>query len=86
MIRYPKFKPAYKEFSFDDKGRLIVIVDEAKGAAVLDVFDVSGRWIMRTGAEIPVEGLLFRNGKAYAVATIDDYRFVKRFAVKEVGR
>jgi hypothetical protein len=38
---------------------------------------------MRTRAEIPTEGLCFRGRKAYAVAVIDDYRYVKRYALAE---
>ena len=78
MIEYPKFKPAYKDLIVDDEGRLIVVVAEEKNSAFLDIFDLNGRWIMRTRAEIPTESLCFRGGKAYAVAVIDDYRYVKR--------
>jgi hypothetical protein len=87
LIRFPKAKPAYKEFTVDNGGRLFVIADEqSKPAAILDVFDANGRWIMHFRADIPVEGLRFKNKKAYAIATDEGYRFVKRFTIDEAIR
>jgi hypothetical protein len=87
LIRFPKAKPAYKEFTVDDNGRLFVIADEqGKSAAVLDVFEPNGRWIMHFRVDIPVEGLRIKNKKAYAVAIAEDYRFVKRFTIDEIVR
>lgn len=84
LIRYPKFKPAYKTFTVDEDGRLVVIVeDQGNTITTLDVFDKEGHWSVHTKADIPAEGLRFKNKKAYAVATIDGYRFVKRFMVGE---
>jgi hypothetical protein len=80
LIRYPKYKPAYLDFTVADNGWLFVIVDSGGNkAAVLDVFDAEGRYIARTEAAIPSEMLRFKKGKAYAIATEDSYKFVKRF-------
>ena len=86
-IRFPKVKPAYKEFIVDDSGRLFVIADEqGNSAAILDVFNPDGRWVMHFRADIPVEGLRIKNQKAYAVAIDEDYRFIKRFTIEEIVR
>jgi hypothetical protein len=80
LIRYPEFKPAYQDFTIADNGWLFVIVySQGNEATVLDVFDAEGRYIAQTEAPIPSEGLRFKNGKAYAVATEDSYKSVKRF-------
>ncbi len=87
LIRFPKAKPAFKEFTVDDGGRLFVIADvQGSSAAILDVFDPNGRWIMHFRAEIPVEGLRIKKKKAYAVATEEGYRFIKRFTIDETVR
>ncbi len=87
LIRFPKFKPAYKGFILDDQGRLIVIVEDRGGtSAVLDVFDAGGRGIGRSLADIPVEGLRINKDKAYAVATVEGYHFIKRYAIEETIR
>lgn len=81
LIRYPKYKPAYQDFTPADNGWLFVIVDSGEnGATILDVFDAQGNYIARTEAPIPSEMLRFKKGKAYAIATEDSYKFVKRFS------
>jgi hypothetical protein len=81
LIRYPKYKPAYQDFTVDDKGWLFVIVSsEGNESTVLDVFDAEGHYIARTEAPIPAEMLRFKRGKAYAIATEDGYKSVKRFS------
>jgi len=81
LIRYPKYKPAYQDFTIADNGWLFVIVDsQGSEATVLDVFDAEGHYIARTEASIPSEMLRFKKGKAYAVATEDSYKSVKRFS------
>jgi hypothetical protein len=81
LIRYPKYKPAYEGFTLADNGWLFVIVDsQGNGVTVLDVFDGAGHYIARTEAAIPAEMLRFKKGKAYAVATEDSYKSVKRFS------
>ena len=91
LIKYPKYKPAYQSFSLIQSGLnqsftlmendwLAVIVDSVKDEyAVFDLFDQEGRYIANFKTTIPVEGLFFNNGKAYAVATKEGYKFVKRY-------
>ena len=81
LIRYPKYKPAYQDFSVADNGWLFVIVtSQGNKSTVLDVFDAQGHYIARTEAAIPSEMLRFKKGKAYAIATEDSYKSVKRFS------
>lgn len=80
LISYPKYKPAYQDFTVGDNGWLFVIVNsEGNESTVLDVFDAEGHYIARTGAPIPAEMLRFKKGKAYAIATEDSYKSVKRY-------
>jgi hypothetical protein len=81
LIRYPKYKPAYQDFTLADNGWLFVIVtSQGNEATGLDVFDAEGHYIARTTAVIPSEMLRFKKGKAYAIVTEDSYKFVKRFS------
>jgi len=80
LIRYPKYKPAYEHFVLMENGWLLVVVDSIAGEYTLfDVFDENYRYIAQFKATIPEEELFFRNRKAYAVATEDSYKFVKRY-------
>jgi hypothetical protein len=81
LIRYPKYKPAYQDFTIADNGWVFVIVENREsGATVLDVFDADGHYMARTEAAVPAEMLRFKKGKAYAIATEDSYKSVKRFS------
>jgi hypothetical protein len=72
LIRYPKYKPAYQDFTVADNGWLFVIVDsQGNEATMLDVFDAQGHYIARTKAAIPSEMLRLKKGKAYAIVTED---------------
>ncbi len=63
-----------------ENGWLASIVDSVKGEhTIFDLFDQEGRYIANFKTTIPVEGLFFNNGKAYAVATENDFKFVKRY-------
>ncbi len=81
MIRYPKYLPAYQKFALLDNGWLAVVVDAVKdGPAKVDFFDENGVYIAEVVASIPVDGLIFRKDKAYAIVeTEEGYRFIKRF-------
>jgi hypothetical protein len=80
LIKYPKYKPAYQSFTLMENGWLASIVDSVKGEhTIFDLFDQEGRYIANFKTTIPVEGLFFKNGKAYAVATENDFKFVKRY-------
>lgn len=92
-IKYPKYKPAYQSFSLVgsgmnqsfsllENGWLLLIADYIKDEYTLfDLFDGEGRYIAQFKAAIPVEGLFFKNGKAYAIATDEGYKFVKRYNI-----
>lgn len=80
LIRYPKFKPAYQGFTIADNGWLFVIVNsQGNESTILDVFDAEGHFIAQSEAPIPAEMLRFKRGRAYAIATEDSYKFVKRY-------
>ncbi|MBN1273289.1 MAG: 6-bladed beta-propeller [Candidatus Aminicenantes bacterium] len=94
LIKFPKYKPAYQSFSLIESGMnqsftllkngwLAVIADYRKDEyTVFDLFDEEGRYIAQFQTSIPVEGLFFENGKAYAVATEEGYKCAKRFSIK----
>jgi len=84
-MKYPKYKPAYQSLVLMEDGWLAVIVDSVEDEYTLfDVFDQEGKYIAHFKTPVPAEGMLagllfFKNGKAYAVVTEDDYKFVKRY-------
>jgi hypothetical protein len=94
LIKYPKYKPAYQgltlvgggmnqSFTLMENGWLALIVDYVEGEyAIFDLFDQEGRYVANFKASVPVEGLFFNNGKAYAVATEEGYKFVKRYRIE----
>jgi len=87
-ISYPQYKPAYERFAVMENGWIFVVVDSAESNSVLvDIFDQEGQYIAAFETNIPTEELFFKNGKAYAVATIDGYKFIKRYryTVSEIG-
>jgi hypothetical protein len=81
-IRFPKNKPAYDSFALMENGWLAVVVDSAqKGVSQFDIFDEKGRYIAEFEAGIAVDGLFFKNGKAYALETTEEgYKIVKRYS------
>jgi hypothetical protein len=84
-IKYPKYKSAYQSFSLMENGWLAVIVDFVENEYTLfDIFDQEGKYIANFKTKVPAEGMFpdrffFKNGKAYAVVTENDYKFVKRY-------
>ncbi len=82
FIEYPKFKPAYDSFALMENGWLFVAVEIVPdGDNLFDLFDEDGRYIGQFKADFPVDTwFFFKNGKAYAVADKDGYKFVKRYA------
>ena len=58
----------------------MVIVDTIENEyTLIDIFSKEGRYIAQFKAKIPAENFFFRNGKAYALATENGYKFVKRY-------
>lgn len=94
LIKYPRHKPAYQShtlirsgfnqsFTLMENGWLALIVDYAEGEyTIFDLFDQEGRYIGNFKTTIPAEGLFFNNGKAYAIATEEGYKFVKRYGIE----
>jgi hypothetical protein len=86
LIKYPKYKAAYLRFTPMENGWLAVLVDFIQDEYMLfDIFDQEGQYISHFKTPVPDKGLymarlFFKNGKAYAVATEDDYMFVKRYS------
>lgn len=80
LIKYPQYKPAYQRFALMENGWLAVIVDSIENEyTLIDIFNKEGKYIAQFKAKIPAENLFFRNGKAYALTTENDYKFVKRY-------
>lgn len=72
-----------------ENGWLAVIVDSRENEYTLfDIFDKEGKYIAHfrtTVPLLPTEGFnehqfFFKNGKAYAVAEENEYKFVKRYS------
>ena len=79
-IEFPKYKPAYQSFIVMENGWLLVIADAIPNDyALIDIFNQEGKYIAQFETSVPIERLFFRNNRAYAVATEDDYKFVKRY-------
>lgn len=80
LIRYPKFKPAFESFMLMDNGWLVVVVDAIIGDyTLLDLFDDNGRYCAQVSCDIPTQNLMFKAGKAYAVDTQGEFRYIKRY-------
>ncbi|MCJ7582005.1 MAG: 6-bladed beta-propeller [Candidatus Aminicenantes bacterium] len=79
-IKFPSYKPAFQKFTLMENGWLFVIVDSIPDEyALIDLFDQDGEYIAQFELKMPLERIFFKNGKAYAVATENDYKFVKRY-------
>ena len=83
LIEYPKYKPAYDTFSLMENGWIFVVADYIENEyTLIDLFDRQGKYISQFNAKIPIQNLFFKNGKAYALAIENDYRYVKRYKVE----
>ena len=91
-IKFPKHKTAYQSFTLMENGWLAVInnfvLDEY---TLFDIFDQEGKYIAHfkiTEITFAAEGFLgefqffFKNGKAYAVITEEEYKFVKKYNIE----
>jgi len=80
LVKYPKHLPPYMNFTLMENGWLAVVVDAIEGDyTIFDLFDEEGRYIAHFKASIPMANLFFKNGKVYALAIVNDYRYVKRY-------
>jgi len=60
--------------NYSKNGRICVVVDSARdGSKLINIFSKDGEYLAQFETDIPTDKLFFNNGKAYAVATIDDY-------------
>lgn len=86
LIKYPKYKPAYERFTLMENGWIFVLVDSVRDESKLvDIFNKDGEYLAQFETDISTDWLSFNNGKAYAVATINDYKFIKRYTFKILG-
>jgi len=86
LIQYPKYKPAYEHFVLMENGWIFVVVDSYHGAQTLiDIFSKDGKYLAQFKANIPTEDLTFKNGMLYTIATVDDFKFVKRYKFEISG-
>ncbi len=82
LIKYPKYLPAYERFTLMENGWIFVVVDSLReDYKLVDIFNEEGEYLARFETDIPTDGLSFNNGKAYAVATEDDYKFIRRYNI-----
>ena len=81
FMEYPKYIPAFKSFSLMENGWLYIVVDTIENEYVLiDLFDEQGIYIGQFNSNIPTSDLTFKNGKAFGVATVGDYKYVKIYS------
>jgi len=86
LVKYPKYKPAYERFTLMENGWIFVVVDSLRdGSTLVDIFSKDGEYLAQFETDISTDGLSFNNGKAYAVATVDDYKFIKRYNFEILG-
>jgi hypothetical protein len=78
-MTYPKFLPAYRFCYPMDNGWLFVVEDSLLESSRIDLFDQKGVYIGRFDTDLPVSLLTFANGKAYAVADVEGFKYVKRY-------
>lgn len=80
LVEYPKYLPAYEKFILMENGWIFVIVDSVRnGSTLVDIFNEDGEYLAQFETDVPTDGLSFNNRKAYAVVTIDDYKFIRRY-------
>jgi len=80
LIEYPKYLPAYQTFTLMENGWLFVVVDSGdEEAKLIDLFDHDGKYIAQFTTSVSTDRIIFKNGKAYALDTVNDFRYVKRY-------
>ncbi len=81
LLKYPKYLPAYQTFTLMENGWLFVVVDSGEeDAKLIDLFDQDGKYIAQFTTSVSTDRLIFKNGKAYAIDTVNDFRYVKRYS------
>jgi hypothetical protein len=80
LIRFPKYKPFFRDLIPMENGRLAVVVDvEGLDSSLLDIFDSAGRFLGR--AKAPSLIVMFKNKKAYSLHKDENgFLSIKRYA------
>jgi hypothetical protein len=82
-LEFPKTKPAYQTLCVMENGWLLVCAEFIwHEYSLFDLFDDKGVYVGQFKTKLMPNNLFFKNGKAYNVETIDDYKYVKRYAFK----
>jgi len=83
MIEFPKYYPAFQNFTCDDEGRIFVRTfekGEKEGEYICDIFDPEGCFISQIS--LKTNPVLWRNNKLYATEESDEgYILIKRYRV-----
>jgi hypothetical protein len=81
LIRFPKYKPFFRNLIPMEEGRLAVVVDvEGYTSTWLDIFDPGGRFLDRIKVQIPMMNMIFKKGKAYSLHRDDNgFLSIKRY-------
>jgi hypothetical protein len=81
LIRFPKYKPFFRNLIPMEEGRLAVVVDvEGYTSTWLDIFDPAGRFLDRVKVQIPMMNMIFKKGKAYSLHKDDSgFLSIKRY-------
>ncbi len=86
LVEYPEYKPPYERFTLLENGWIFVVVDSMRGGLrLIDIFNQEGEYLAQFETDIPTEQLIFRDGKAYTVAVIDDYQYIMRYRYEISG-
>ena len=88
LVKYPKYLPVYEQFALMENGWIFVVVESANNGnknTAVDIFSRDGEYLAQFRTDIATDWLCFHNDKAYAVATIDDYKFIKRYNFRILG-
>jgi len=80
-IDYPKYKPPFRRFFIDDKGRIYVGTwrnSGRKDSYYYDIFDPEGRYLAQIN--LKEKPILSREGKLYSIEKNEEgFQFVKRY-------
>jgi hypothetical protein len=82
-IEFPKYYPAFQNFTLDEKGRIFVRTFEKgkkEGEYIIDIFDSEGYFISQM--PLKLNPVLWENNKLYATEESDEgYIIIKRCKV-----
>jgi hypothetical protein len=69
-----------------ENGWIFVVVDSPIGGNTLvDIFGKDGEYLGQFETDIPTDWLSFNSGKAYTVATVNEYKYIKRYNFQILG-